>query len=247
MQRIIPTLSHKHHKGSLGKIGIIGGCLEYTGAPYYAGMSAMRVGVDLAHIFCSEKAGLAIKSYSPDLIVHPILPDDQDYADSDQSKVIDQAVSRVSEWLPRMTSLVIGPGMGRGKGMIQCAKRLVALAREKGLPMVIDGDGLSAVVCSWPDLVKGYSKVVLTPNWAEYRRLCVSVGCPEDGTKIEELCEKFGGVTIVQKGEQDVISNGQITITCDEQGSPRRCGGQGDLTAGFLGALLFWADSTSNT
>lgn len=31
------------HKGQAGRIGIIGGSLEYTGAPYYAGISAMRV------------------------------------------------------------------------------------------------------------------------------------------------------------------------------------------------------------
>lgn len=27
------------HKGELGRIGIIGGSLEYTGAPFYAGIA----------------------------------------------------------------------------------------------------------------------------------------------------------------------------------------------------------------
>ena len=40
---IIPPLTSSLHKGQLGKIGVIGGCLEYTGAPFYAGISAMRV------------------------------------------------------------------------------------------------------------------------------------------------------------------------------------------------------------
>lgn len=39
---IIPPLTSSLHKGQLGKIGIIGGSLEYTGAPFYAGISAMR-------------------------------------------------------------------------------------------------------------------------------------------------------------------------------------------------------------
>lgn len=39
---IIPPLTSSLHKGQLGKIGVIGGCLEYTGAPFYAGISAMR-------------------------------------------------------------------------------------------------------------------------------------------------------------------------------------------------------------
>ena len=31
-------------KGQAGKIGTIGGCREYTGAPYFASISALKVG-----------------------------------------------------------------------------------------------------------------------------------------------------------------------------------------------------------
>ena len=37
-------------------------------------MSIMK-GADLSHVICSPTASGAIKSYSPDLIVHPILRD----------------------------------------------------------------------------------------------------------------------------------------------------------------------------
>lgn len=33
-------------------------------------------GADLSHVICAPNAGQAIKSYSPDLIVHPILVED---------------------------------------------------------------------------------------------------------------------------------------------------------------------------
>lgn len=33
------------YKGQSGKVGVMGGCMEYTGAPYFAAMSAMRVSV----------------------------------------------------------------------------------------------------------------------------------------------------------------------------------------------------------
>lgn len=36
------------HKGQAGRIGIIGGSLEYTGAPYFAGISALRVSTTLS-------------------------------------------------------------------------------------------------------------------------------------------------------------------------------------------------------
>ncbi len=43
IKKIIPPLTSSLHKGQLGKICIIGGCKEYTGAPFYAGISAQRV------------------------------------------------------------------------------------------------------------------------------------------------------------------------------------------------------------
>ena len=54
-----------------GNIGIIGGSFEYTGAPFYCAMSSLRAGCDLSHIFCHKDASI-IKSYSPDIVVHPI-------------------------------------------------------------------------------------------------------------------------------------------------------------------------------
>ena len=35
----------------------------------------LQVGADLSHVFCTEGAATVIKSYSPELIVHPYLPD----------------------------------------------------------------------------------------------------------------------------------------------------------------------------
>ena len=40
---------------------------------------ALQLGSDLSHVFCTEGAATVIKSYSPELIVHPYLPDSNDY------------------------------------------------------------------------------------------------------------------------------------------------------------------------
>lgn len=39
---IIPELCGKH-KGEAGKIGVIGGSIDYTGAPYFAAITALKV------------------------------------------------------------------------------------------------------------------------------------------------------------------------------------------------------------
>lgn len=58
---------------------------------------------------------------------------------------------------------------------------------------------------------------------------------------LKDLCNTLGGITILRKGKEDMISDGQTLMVCNEQGSPRRCGGQGDLLAGSLAAFAFWS------
>lgn len=62
---ILPKLYNKGYKGDNGRIGVVGGSYEFTGAPFYSAISALKSGADLAHIFCSKSSSISIKSYSP--------------------------------------------------------------------------------------------------------------------------------------------------------------------------------------
>lgn len=66
-----------HHKGSMGRIGVIGGSMDYTGAPYYSALSSLKLGADLSYVFCSQLASQPIKSYSPELMVTSFYDDSQ--------------------------------------------------------------------------------------------------------------------------------------------------------------------------
>ena len=57
VQRLVPPLSFDSRKGQNGRIGVLGGSYEYTGAPYYAAQSALQAGADLAYVFCADGAG----------------------------------------------------------------------------------------------------------------------------------------------------------------------------------------------
>ncbi len=53
-------VSNSMQKGECGRIAVFGGCVLYTGAPYFAAISAL-------------KAGAVIKGYGPELIVELIV------------------------------------------------------------------------------------------------------------------------------------------------------------------------------
>lgn len=48
---------------------MFGGSKDYTGAPFFASMSALRTGADLAYVLTAEEAAPALKAYSPELMV----------------------------------------------------------------------------------------------------------------------------------------------------------------------------------
>ena len=57
------------HKGENGRVLIVGGNSDYSGAPTLAGLSALATGADLVTIITPETVAPIIKKYSPDLIV----------------------------------------------------------------------------------------------------------------------------------------------------------------------------------
>ena len=89
------------------------------------------------------------------------------------------------------------------------------------------------------NLIKNRKNIVLTPNKMEFKRLCQSLSIDENSS-CKYVSELLGGVTIVQKGEFDSISNGKNVIICKHKGSSRRCGGQGDLLSGSIATFLSW-------
>ncbi|XP_067625736.1 ATP-dependent (S)-NAD(P)H-hydrate dehydratase [Eurosta solidaginis] len=215
----------QRHKGQAGRIGVIGGSLEYTGAPYFSAISALRVGADLAHVFCQRDAAVVIKSYSPDLIVHPLLD-------------VDNAEEEIAPWLERLHVIIIGPGLGRDPKVQKTVIKLINFCQKMDKPLVIDADGLF-ILNQDSDLLNGLCNVILTPNMIEFRRLFT-----DDEEVMRERMLKLGeGVIILVKGEQDKIyipSTAEI-YTLPPGGSGRRCGGQGDVLCGSVATFFHWA------
>lgn len=121
----------------------------------------------MSHVICSPTAAGAIKSYSPDLIVHPILAENDNPNSASFRK-------EISSLLDRLHVLVVGPGLGRENYMIAYAKVALNVAKEQGMFVVLDADALW-MVGQDVDLIKGYRRAVVTPNVVEFKRLSEAV------------------------------------------------------------------------
>jgi len=111
------------------------------------------------------------------------------------------------------------------------------------MPIVLDADAL-LIVQNKPELVRGYKLAVLTPNVVEFGRLTKALGIEDDGTsetgRVEKLAKALGGVTVLQKGKKDFLSDGEKTMVVDWEGGRKRSGGQGDTLTGCVATFLAW-------
>ncbi|KXZ55181.1 hypothetical protein GPECTOR_3g327 [Gonium pectorale] len=242
VRRIVPTLSDERFKGQSGKIAVLGGCVEYTGAPYFAAFAALSVGADISHVFCSASAAPVIKQYSPDLLVHPYflqtselvqqmkstpqLPVATSVGDAASPVQVAQsaaqaaaaaahvaeATAEVESWFNRLDCLVVGPGLGRDPLLLDIARSVILRARAHKMPLVLDGDGLF-LVAREPDLVSGYTNCVLTPNLNEFRRLASTLGVSLHGPN-NDRSSKLLEVTAHLRGPT-LVSKGPVDAICD--------------------------------
>jgi len=238
-----PPLDFKFHKGQHGRLAVVGGSKDYTGAPYYAGMAALQAGAELVYILTAEEACIPIKSYSPELMVSPFY---SAQAIAAEEKWATQCAAKVTSRLPRLHALIIGPGLGRRVEMVAVVKNIIkqAASLPKPLPIVIDADGLWMVTQA-PEIVR-CANVILTPNKVEFDRLWKAVCGEQKRTSperdIQHLSKAMGGVTIIHKGPSDLISSGVTVLKCSEKGAPRRPGGIGDVLSGIVGLFVAWAE-----
>ncbi|MCJ1278573.1 hypothetical protein MMC21_006390 [Puttea exsequens] len=208
-------------------------------------MASARLGADLSHVFCTPPAANVIKTYSPNLMVHPIMREVSEVPASHQPA--SEIASPITAMLSNLHAVVIGPGLGRDSLMQATVATVIKSARERNTPLVLDADALW-LVQNQLDLIYGYKECVLTPNVVEFQRLAKAAGLGEDELPdtgengCRKLAKALGGVLVLRKGPVDWISNGENAIMGEGEGGRKRSGGQGDTLTGSIGTLLAYRD-----
>ncbi|MEX2688993.1 MAG: NAD(P)H-hydrate dehydratase [Candidatus Njordarchaeum guaymaensis] len=214
------------HKGDFGRILVIGGSRNYSGAPTLASLAALNTGADLVITAVPEGIANVIRSYSPDLIVYP-LPGE--YFSMEGVKLLEQEILKYD-------AIILGPGLGLFEESLKAASQISRYIAEKGIPLIIDADGLKAIAKY--GIPSG--NVILTPHAGEFKILFGELppkDLHEKGILVKEKAFEFR-VTIVLKGHIDVISDGEA-IRYNATGNPgMTVGGTGDVLSGIIGALV---------
>ena len=222
------------HKGNNGKILIIGGSKDYSGAPAIAGMAAIGAGADLVYVAAPEKAAQAIKSTSPDLIVKSLKGDKLSLSHADE----------ILEVANDVDSVLIGPGSGID---VETSKLFNVLVTKIKKPIVLDADALKQVELS---LIKNREDIILTPHISEFKsffnvknNLKLDIDS-YDFAKVDENITEFQQITrqirasVIVKGQYDLILSGTKFRINKSGNAGMTVGGTGDALAGIATSLL---------
>ncbi|QLL33470.1 hypothetical protein HG536_0E03810 [Torulaspora globosa] len=242
-KRCITPLSPKFHKGQNGRVCIVGGCEDYTGAPYFSANATALIGCDMTHVICERDAAPVIKSYSPNLMVHPYLRTGQL-----------GEMSKIKSLVSRVHVLVIGPGLGRDDGMLGSVKEIIrtVLDDHKGqIPIVIDADGLYLISHDQEtrEMLARFprGRVIITPNVVEFKRIKDAVGGDSGSLEAGAYVASKLQCIVVEKGGEDKIfspepapgaADGRSWLVNSVEGSNKRVGGQGDTLTGIIACML---------
>jgi hydroxyethylthiazole kinase-like uncharacterized protein yjeF len=206
---LIPAREYKAHKGAGGEVLIIGGG-PYQGAPYLAGLGALRAGADIVRIASPVFEPL------PDLI----------YERLDGDRVRETHIEQLIALAKRADAVICGNGLGTDSHEVI---RAVAPYCKKA---VIDADALRL------PLPVAKNDTLYTPHAGEFAR--ISGMKLSDDTKERALAVKGAGIqgTVLLKGCIDIITDGK-RVRFNRTGDPAMTvGGTGDVLAGIAGALL---------
>lgn len=222
------------HKGNNGRLLIVGGSGDYSGAPAIAGMAAIGTGCDLVYVAAPFNAAQAIKSTSPDLIVKSL----------DGDKLSLSHLDEILELSDKVDAVLIGPGAGIDD---ETSKLLNVLVTKIKKPIVLDADSLKQVDLS---LIKNRDDMILTPHIFEFKSffnvsndLKLDIDS-YDFKKVDENITEFQQISrqikasVIVKGQYDLILSG-TKFRINKSGNPgMTVGGTGDALAGISAALL---------
>lgn len=225
---LVPKRPRDAHKGSMGKVIIIGGSNRFTGAPALSALASLASGADLAYVVAPESTRSIIASYSPEIIT---LPYEEKVL---KRSVVEKILGYIDKLKPHV--LVIGPGLGDEPETLEAIVDIMGFVLDKNMFAVVDADALKTI-----SVERKLSKsIVITPHRGEFVRVSGEklVGDPFKDAELVRETAKILNAIVLLKAPIDIVSDG-YRVKLNKTGNPyMSIGGTGDVLTGIVATLV---------
>jgi NAD(P)H-hydrate epimerase len=227
--RFAPPLGAAAHKGTRGKVALVGGAAGMAGASLLAAESALRSGAGMVRVVVAPESLPVAQTALPEALAATWPTDDAG------------AEHALADWAD---VVVLGPGLGRDDAARALAERVLRVWRG---PLVLDADAITIFAGQVERLgaMLGGRPALLTPHPLELARLA--------GTSLDDvLARRFDigreiaarlGAAVLLKGVPTVVSDASASYVSATGTPALGTAGSGDVLCGVAAALLVRAES----
>jgi len=230
-----PHLLHRRlnsHKRDFRHILILAGSSKFSGAAVLCSQGCIRSGAGLVTLGIPESLNSPIIKIKPVEVMTLPLPETK------ERTLSLQAYRKIKEFLENIDILVIGPGLSQNDSTKKLVRKLVF---EVDKPMVLDADGINALVGYLNKLKVLNSLRILTPHPGEMARL-LNKTTGQIQKKRKTIAMSFAGeynVILILKGYKTLVCDQKGDLYINRTGNPGMAtAGSGDVLTGMIAAFL---------
>ncbi len=227
----LPNRREDGYKRDFGNVLFVAGAIGYVGAPYLSSMAFLRSGGGYSRLAAPKSILPSIAALGSEIVTIPM-------KETKMGSLSYENVDKILDLMKKTDMIVIGPGLSLHNETQQLVRE-VSLKSSK--PILIDGDGLTAISSNIPNIIGRSSETILTPHLGEMARLTKKSIDELNDEKIKILRKTSEEVNaiIVLKGAHSLIGYPDGTVFVNMSGN---CGmataGSGDVLAGTIAAMV---------
>jgi len=219
------------HKGSFGQALFIAGAAGYYGAPYLSAMSYLKAGGGYSRLAGPASIIPFIAAQGSEVVFIPLKETISGSLSFENKQVL-------LELARKMDIVILGPGLSLEPETRQI---VLELAAEIDRPLLIDGDGISAISKN-PEIIRQRTaSTILTPHLGEMSRLTKQTIHEIEKHKIDTVRQTARDLRaiVVLKGAHSLTGLPDERIFINLSGNPGMAtAGSGDALTGTIGAMF---------
>jgi ADP-dependent NAD(P)H-hydrate dehydratase / NAD(P)H-hydrate epimerase len=227
----VPVRPKHGHKGTFGHALILGGSLQFVGAPIFSAKSALHSGAGLVTLAVPGTIYPMVAAQNPESLLLPLPAENGHFSD--------EAIHTISPMLHQFDTVAVGPGMSRFQEGEAWMKSLFSHLTNQ--PVVIDADALF-LLRNQLDVLDNYKGIVImTPHPGEMAKLLNKTVQEVEENRLEIASDfaKEHSIYLLLKGHRSVIATptGELYINPYGHDALGK-GGSGDILTGLIASFL---------
>ncbi len=226
----LPPRGRDAYKGGMGELLFIAGAANYYGAPYFSTLSFLKAGGGYARLAAPASMIPFIAGKGSEIVFIPL-------KETKTGSIAMANKDSLLELADKMDMVVIGPGLSLEAETQQLVRELVRAIKK---PVLIDGDGITAVASEIEMIRLRKGATILTPHLGEMSRIVKKDVAEISKQRIDilQLAAMSLHASIVLKGGHSLIGYPDERVFVNLSGNPGMAtAGSGDVLTGTIAAM----------